>query len=35
LCQPCNVACAGPSDDAARRLAGCVEYLARDVERLA
>ena len=35
LCHPCNVACAGPSDDAARRLAGCVEYLARDVERLA
>ena len=35
LCQRCNMACAGPSDAAAKRLAGCVEYLNRDVERLA
>lgn len=33
LCHPCNLACVGSSDEAAERLAKCIEYLNRDMER--
>lgn len=33
LCHPCNMACAGNSEDTIVRLHGCIGYLARDLER--
>lgn len=34
LCHPCNMACQGRSDEAAKRLAKCIDYLVRDMERV-
>lgn len=34
LCHPCNMACQGRSEDAAKRLAKCIDYLIRDMERV-
>jgi hypothetical protein len=34
LCHPCNVACQGRSQEATVRLAKCIDYLLRDLERV-
>lgn len=33
LCHPCNMACIGKAGDAIVRLARCIDYLRRDLER--
>lgn len=33
ICNACNIACAGTSEDAMTRLQLCIEYLRRDIER--
>jgi hypothetical protein len=34
LCHPCNMACQGKSQEATVRLAKCIDYLTRDLERV-